>query len=98
MIQYCLISLFLLILSESAILLYLSVNEKCNPPHRLLASSSSNYLYPCESPFVILARVSQDIHDRDPFDRIIRSLSFIAQFLLMIYFRDVQRKLAAYHI
>lgn len=42
MIQYCLISLFLLILSESAILLYLSVNETCNTStsHRVLSSST----------------------------------------------------------
>lgn len=43
-----------------------------------------------------MSRISTDTNEFE-FDRIIRSLSFIAQSFFMIYLRDVQRKLAAYH-
>ena len=43
-----------------------------------------------------MARVTSDTSEFI-FDRIIRVLSFIGQSFLMIYLRDVQRKLAEYH-
>ncbi len=43
-----------------------------------------------------ISRIESDIAKME-LDRIIRGLAFIGQAFLLLYLRDVQRKLAAYH-
>ncbi len=55
-----------------------------------------DYTYPCRGAFVRMARASPNLKFLS-IDRLVRSLAFIGQALLLVYFRDVQRKLDSYH-
>jgi len=55
-----------------------------------------DYNYPCSGAFVRMARVTPNAKFLT-IDRLIRSMSWIGQAFLLLYFRDVQRKLDSYH-
>lgn len=88
------ISLVILILSSSALLLYLSLSEDCE--ERLSSTIGKDHTYPCRGVFVKMARINPNPEYLE-MDRIIRCLSFLGQAAVLIYMRDVQRKLSAYY-
>ena len=75
--------------------MYMSITEECeyDDSHRLLASSGTPYK--CTAAFIIISRVAGKTSD---IDVLVRILSFCGQMFLLLYFRDNQRKLAAYHV
>lgn len=77
--------------------MFLSVNEVCEADtHSSRSLGTTDGLpYKCTAPFIIISRVSSTTSD---IDVLIRILSFIGQMFLLLYFRDNQRKLAAYHV
>jgi len=75
--------------------MYLALHQACP----VLPANVENFEdpnYPCRSFFVKISRTTSDA-DELSLDRILRGMSFVGQALLLVYLRDVQRKLAMYH-
>jgi hypothetical protein len=93
--RYCIVMLATLILDDGIIGVLLSLNEnKCTQVHRLLSGGAASELIDCQDNF---SNKFAYINSVESVARTaIKITGFVAQLLLLIYFRDQQNKLAAY--
>ncbi len=93
--RYCIVMLVTLILDDGIIGVLLSLYEnQCTQVHRLLSGAPTSELVDCQD------SVSNRFAYINSVESIARTAikitGFVAQLLLLIYFRDQQNKLAAY--